>query len=540
MGAGHHRFASAYVCALWALIIAGAAPAGALQTPGGSPTAIDIDTRIESPTISMVVTNRGAFAYDMTNQAPGLEFPIGSGKGCMFAAGLWMGAKVAGEVRVTAGAYSQEYTPGPIDSDGNWPDPQDPEHRVYKIVKDDTTSSDYLNWPSEFGAPVDENGKPLLKGDETLWCVYNDADPSLHTALEGGTDPLGVEVQQTAFAFDQSGALGNVIFMEFKIINKLGNTLDSTYIAFWSDPDVGGAGDDLAGCDRALGLGFAYNATDSDPVYGAQPPGVGFDFFKGPVGDRGWRQPIAAFCKYANAYDPTSAGASYNYMRGLNLDGSAVTNPITGKTTRFAVSGDPVGGTGWLDSDPGDRRFILSAGPFTMEPGDTQEVTLGIVVGQGADRIASVQVMKDYDAIAQTEYGLFYGHPNIPPVDAPAGDGIITTLGSAPGTHSAGTDMARADLAGEEGFAMTASPSPSASPVAIRCEVPAGRHVDLAVYSTSGRRVCTLARWASAGGPSEVIWDGRNGTGKPLPPGIYFICLHTGGETVTRKVVLLH
>ena len=35
--------------------------------------------------------------------------------------------------------------------------------------------------------------------------------------------------------------------------------------------------------------------------------------------------------------------------------------------------GDPVAGTGWLDTFATDRRMMLSAGPFTMEPGDSQE-----------------------------------------------------------------------------------------------------------------------------------------------------------------------
>lgn len=429
----HHRLALLFLCASSALAFAGALPVSSSQQDAGeSPTAIDNDTWIESRNMRMVVTNHGSFAYDLTTQDPGLEFPIGSGKTCVYASGLWIGAKVDGQVRVTAGSYTQEYTPGPIDSAGNWPDPGDPQHKVYKIVRGDTTSYDYVNWPSEFGAPVDENGKPLLKGDQTLWCVYNDANPLVHVADEGRTDPLGIEVQQTAFAFDQDGALGNAIFMEFKILNKLDNTLESTYFTFWSDPDVGGAADDFVGCDRHLGLGFAYNATDSDPIYGSEPPCVGYDLLKGPRGDGGWRQPMMAFCRYSNAYDPRSATESYNYMRGLNLDGSPVIDPTTGEVTRFAVSGDPVENTGWLDSDPGDRRFMVSAGPFTMEPGDTQDIALGIVVGQGEDRIASVQIMKEYDVVVQSEYGIYYGQATPPPVEAVAGDGEVTLTWTSP------------------------------------------------------------------------------------------------------------
>jgi hypothetical protein len=143
---------------------------------------------------------------------------------------------------------------------------------MYKIERGDTTSSDYLNWPSDLGAPVDDEGRPLCIGDQTLWCVYNDANPDRHTAPEGGTDPLGIEIQQTAYAFDRGTSIGNTVFMEFKIINDVENTLDSTYVCIWADPDVGGFVDDVAGCDTTTAAGFAYNGDNDDTSYGSRPP----------------------------------------------------------------------------------------------------------------------------------------------------------------------------------------------------------------------------------------------------------------------------
>ena len=70
-------------------------------------------------------------------------------------------------------------------------------------------------------------------------------------------------------------------------INRLyfkgANTLDSSYVSVWSDPDNGGAGDDLVGVDTSLSLGYCYNATNNDNVYGNRPPAVGYDFFQGPT-----------------------------------------------------------------------------------------------------------------------------------------------------------------------------------------------------------------------------------------------------------------
>ena len=382
--------------------------------PKHRPMLIDNETWIDANNINMVVTNHGSFAYDLTTQDPGLEFPKGTDKQCVYAGGIWIGCKVSGAVRVTAGSFTQEYTPGPITEDGSWHDVNDPMDYTYKIVKGDTTSEDYRNWPADLGAPVDENEKPLLIGDQTLWCVYNDADPEVHIADEGRTDPLGVEIQQTTFAFDWKGALGNVVFIKFLIINKRDNTLDSTYVAVWCDPDVGGASDDYVGCDTDLSLGYAYNATNQDNVYGGTPPAVGYDFFKGPIGDDGEELPMTSFNMYINATDPRATLESYNYMRGLDLHGAAVTNPITDQTTKYMLDGDPVANTGWLDSDPADRRFMVNSGPFTMEPGDTQEVVVGIVVGQGNDRLGSVSVMKFYDQTAQVAFDLDFDLPAAP------------------------------------------------------------------------------------------------------------------------------
>jgi hypothetical protein len=112
--------------------------------------------------------------------------------------------------------------------------PDQADFKSYKIERGNTTSPDYLNWPTSQGGPLDKDGKPLLLGDVTIWSVYNDADPSRHGAVN--TLPLGIEIQQTTFAFNRSGALGNVIFLRF---NKGEDSLEDVYFSLWSDPDLG-------------------------------------------------------------------------------------------------------------------------------------------------------------------------------------------------------------------------------------------------------------------------------------------------------------
>jgi hypothetical protein len=393
---------------------------------------IDADTYLNINALLCFIANQGNFAYDFTNvfgKTDGLYYPRGTDKTVLYSAGIWVGARVDGSPRIAMAEYSTEFVPGPMENGTFLPD--SPDFRVYKINRGDNASNnpDYADWPSDMGAPVDDLGNPKLYGDQTCWAVYNDADPNQHTNNSGNTQPLGIEIQQTSFAYGRSGPLGNTIYLKYLIINKSENTLEDTYVSLWADPDVGFAGDDLVGCDTALSLGYSYNGDETDAVYGSAPPAVGFDFLQGPIapGDpsdsaffmgewiSGYRNlPMTSFNKYINSLDPNNSQETYYYMQGLLANGNPVVDP-DGDTTTFFVAGDPVAGTGWIDNAPADRRMMMSSGPFTMLPGDTQEVVAAIIVAQGADRLASITKLKDIDQQVQAAYNFYFDIPEPPP-----------------------------------------------------------------------------------------------------------------------------
>lgn len=439
------RFRIALGCAL-ALVLFGASGAlGASESvtrpSGRAISKIDNTARCDVNNLDFIVTNHGSLMLDLMNGQSGLTYPRGTTKTAIFAAGLWLGAKVNDSLRVTVGEYSQEFVPGPMSAGDFVAD--DARFRVYKILKGDTTSSDYRNWPVVDGAPVDSLGRPAQLGDVMLWSVFNDADPSVHLNDAGKRAPLGVEVQQTVFAFNQQNPLGDCAFIKYRLINKGGNLLDSMYVSFWSDPDLGGASDDLAGCDTSRSLGYAYNATNSDHLYGTTPPAVGFDFFQGPwvpgaeEDPAGMRLPMTSFNRYYNGTDPRSAEQSYNYMQGLNADGSPYEFP-EGTPTAFQISGDPVVGDGDLDDNPSDRRFQLSSGPFRMAPGDTQEIVVGVVIGQGANRLSSIRVLQTNDDFAQAAYDLDFQIASPPPAPSVATRSFDRAIDLIWGTQSEG------------------------------------------------------------------------------------------------------
>ncbi len=411
--------------------------------------------RVDVNNINMFVTNYGTFANDIENQGnSGLFFPKGTIKTAVYQSGIWIGGKVGGQPRVAIAEYSQEFGPGAMVGTSA-DDPSRPEYVVYKVARytgnpEDTAHversaadlqrdrtldpivhhswSEYVNGAAPYGAPVrtyslpDPNSPgnfvsvvgPDVSGDQMLWAVYNDADPGVHTNRGGGSLPLGVEVQQKTFAFDRQGALGNTVFLEYKLLNKGGNDIDSCYIMFWSDPDLGGASDDLVGCDTSLSMGYVYNATNVDQVYGDRPPAVGYDFFKGPI-VAGDTLGMSSFIYYINGTDPANATQTFNYMRGYTRDGGPVIDPTTSLQTRFYYPGDPVNGTGWLDSNPSDRRFMMITGPFHLAPGDQQTIVGAIVVSQGGDRLSSVTGLKFFDVKAQKAFDIDFQLPPPPP-----------------------------------------------------------------------------------------------------------------------------
>src|SRR5688500_16569717 len=101
-GGGRRRVhpSRAGTAAVLALCVRAVGPAAAHGRRGAQGTrppvvnVVDTGTRIEANRIAMFVTNIGSFAFDLGAGNSGLEFPKGTGNTAVFAAGLWLGAKV--------------------------------------------------------------------------------------------------------------------------------------------------------------------------------------------------------------------------------------------------------------------------------------------------------------------------------------------------------------------------------------------------------------------------------------------------------------
>src|SRR5690606_10360441 len=102
----------------------------------GAPTStdasiVDNSTYIDANAVLMFVTNHGNFGRDLSDvfgNDHGTYFPytgieaIQNGSNIrspLYAAGLWLGGKVNGDIRVAISEYDDEYVPGPM-SDGTY------------------------------------------------------------------------------------------------------------------------------------------------------------------------------------------------------------------------------------------------------------------------------------------------------------------------------------------------------------------------------------------------------------------------------------
>ncbi|MES2590298.1 MAG: hypothetical protein V4608_00345 [Bacteroidota bacterium] len=294
-----------------------------------------------------------------------------------------------------------------------------------------------------------------LYGDQCIFWVFNDKG-NIHT--ETGGSAIGIEVHAQAFAFATTDELNNATFYKYKIINKSSFRLDSTFFGVWDDADLGWYQDDYVGCDVSLGFGILYNGAEVDgsgqaTAYGANPPAVGIDFFEGPFADPNGLDDSSStvpasflnygdgiadnerlgMCKFmyfnnnTNAVNgnPTAGDDFYQYLTGTWRNGTRITYggdgttgsvvcdymfPGTSDPQGFGVGGDslnPINTLNWDEREennvPADRRFLESSGPFTLQPGAVNVITIGVPWARATQGgpLASVALLKGADAKAQ-------------------------------------------------------------------------------------------------------------------------------------------
>jgi flagellar hook assembly protein FlgD len=63
--------------------------------------------------------------------------------------------------------------------------------------------------------------------------------------------------------------------------------------------------------------------------------------------------------------------------------------------------------------------------------------------------------------------------------------------------------------------------------------------VAVTVHDVTGREVAVLARGEFPAGEFTRTWDGRDGQGRPVGSGTYFLRMEAAGYRASRKMVLI-
>jgi len=177
--------------------------------------------------------------------------------------------------------------------------------------------------------------------------------------------------------------------------------------------------------------------------------GIGIGYSDGIIDNERFGMRRFTFYTSTSAYpynDPGPAAEFYNFMEGQWANGSEMyygglgyegSNGVTTTLSdyMFPGSSDPLHWStqgedmsgpypnGWDESSynnpSGDRRFVQSAGPFTLRPGAINNITVGIVYGRSTDGglMASVEAMKRADTKAQALFDACF--KILSPPDAP-------------------------------------------------------------------------------------------------------------------------
>ncbi len=378
------------------------------------------------------------------------EAPKGSGVNSIYENNIWIGGYDANsQLHLAAQTYTSsgvDFSFGPIATNTEDINFFLKYQRVWKIDKTtiqnhiaNYSTTNYivppsiLQWPANgdqsngeapFLAPfVDlnfngiyepENGDyPKIRGDQAIFFMFND-DKLLHNS---GGDKMKIEVHGLAYSFNNTNdsALNQTVFVNYEIFNRSSNNYHDVYFGSFTDMDLGNGMDDYIGCDSTLNMFYTFNSSISDGTgtsgqYGSPAPAQGAMFLN---------HPISRFLYFNNGNtfigEPQGAIGFYNYLIGKWNDGSPMTYGGIGYNgtipTNFMFPGTPEAGLNdWnecnLGNQPGDRRGVMSVGPFSVNAGEMFCVDLAFPFARDyfGTNLSAIALLRERSQSIQTFY----------------------------------------------------------------------------------------------------------------------------------------
>ena len=383
----------------------------------------------------MKTTNIGLLGNPYTNLSgdPAGQWPGSSGVEYLYYIGLWVGAVIPGEVDPSLRyrvSQTTEWRPASLD----------PRDKIYESYAGAPHGEQWID--DDHDGRIDEDrldgrdndGDGLIDEDyaaisqQMFSCVIRDDTPE--AIAEATTEqhvPIGLEVHQTTYAFSDP-ELRDATYMSYEIENVSDKTIDSVYVGFFVDQDVGpvSAGrffeDDIPeprvpqGPDPTIAGDFSDpnnpNSAYREVVAGNDPKLQVVITPKGPValcpedtthvngftmtdndGDEGQTPGASSFLLLDHTTDPLGIRAQrrvgfhmYRYYRPgvLYSQGGLPTNDAERyESLSRSANVDPVTGliTAPTPTIADDYVSLCSIGPFlNVAPHDTISVTCALAV----------------------------------------------------------------------------------------------------------------------------------------------------------------
>lgn len=222
----------------------------------------------------------------------------------------------------------------------------------------------------------------------------------------------------------------------------------------------------------------------------------------------------------------------------------------TGGTATFAY--DVEAGTAleialvWTDAPATSGAGVALVNDLDLEvEGPTGTIWLGNVFSGGQSTTGGAAERRDVEEVvrlaapAAGAYTVRVRGFNVP--DGPQPFALASTGAFAAWPPTGPTDAPLIATPGAGRLELAVSPNPSRGGVTARLSLPGEglRHVTVDVYDVHGARVANVRDGAAGPGELSVSWDGRDADGHDAPAGVYFVRATAGGQTVTRKALVL-
>ncbi|MBL7820275.1 MAG: T9SS type A sorting domain-containing protein [Saprospiraceae bacterium] len=316
----------------------------------------------------------------------GFEVPKGSKRNTINESNLWMAAYNGNrDLKVAANTFrnQSDFFYGPIATDYSDSSYINKYNRTWKINQSDITNHirNYMtpgyqtpnsikDWPgngneangeAKLLAPFEdlnrnkiyepEKGEyPIVCGDQAIYFIFNDSK-SIHTNSNG--EPLYFEIHGTVYGFKNSldTALNQTVFVKFIIYNRSKSYYEDFCLGLLTDYKIGNSSDDYIGYDTGNQLAYSYNSSDTDLVYGVNPPVQGCLIFDSPVHTFMYYNSNNGNFPPATG-TPSSAVEYYRFLNASWRDATHLTrggsgyNPSSQDSSKYAFTGNPFD-TGW-------------------------------------------------------------------------------------------------------------------------------------------------------------------------------------------------